>query len=438
MYDLVIQDATIVSHTGRLVADIAIKGKTIAYVGPRAPGRAREKMSAIGQFVMPGIIDSSVHLRVPGNEGYESWETASRAAISAGVTTMLDRPTGDRPTVDLASLKARRSAAKGSSRANFGFWAAATKDNLDETRRMLDAGAIACHVDMSSEDGLLGMTDAALQTLFAETQGVIGAQAEAASAIAAGRAANADVEAPEHNLVRPPAAAEAAVTRLIELVRETNRNVHISSLSTARELTLLDPLKGDLPITTEISPHHLFLNADAQKKFGAKLKIDPPLRDELDRRALWTALKRNRVDAVGSGHAGYRSKHKNVGYWDAPSGIPGLDTMFPLLMSAVHHGRLGLERMVAILSENPARIFGLKKKGVIAQGYDADLVLFTEGTLARFEKADVVTKARWSPYVGRELAPKPDLVVVNGRIVARAGELVDDEVRGTEVKTKRG
>ncbi len=432
MYDLVIQDATIVSSEGRLVADIAVEDGAIAYVGPRAPGRAREKFSAIGQFVMPGIIDLNVHMRIPGNEDLESWETASRAGMTGGVTTIIDRPSGSRPTVNRENLAERRKAARGS-RVNYGFWAAGTSNNLDEARAMLDAGAVAIHADLSQEDGPLGIDDDGLVQLFEHAVGTIGVQAEQAGVIEHTRADLGDIENPEHNRVRPPNASEAAVIRLIELVRATNRRVHISSLSTARELTLLDPLKGDLPITTEISPHHLFLNSDTQKKTGSKLKINPPLRDELDRRALWTGLKRNRIDVIGSGHAGYRTNVKNVPYWDAPAGIPGIETTFMLLMSAVHHGRLGLERMVALLSENPAKILGLEKKGLIKQGYDADLVLFTEGQLQRFDKSQLESKANWSPYVGRELAGKPELVVVNGRIVSRRGVIADDEGRGREV-----
>ena len=436
MYDLVIQDATIVSSEGRLVADIAIEDGSIAYVGPRAPGRAREKMSAIGQFVMPGIIDMNVHMRVPGNEELESWETASRAAMTGGVTTIIDRPTGSRPTISRKNLRARRKAAK-ESRVNYGFWAAGTVSNVDEVVAMLEDGAVAVHADLSRTDGPLGIDDEGLVRLFEETTGTIGVQAELATVLRSVRNDIGDEPAPEHNLVRPPAAAEAAVVRLIELVRERNRNVHISSMSTARELTLLDPLKGDLPISTEITPHHLFLNADAQKKIGPKLKLNPPLRDEADRRALWTGLKRNRIDVVGSGHAGLRTKVKNVPYWDAPHGLPGIETTFMLLMAAVHHGRLGLERMVALLAENPARILGLKRKGLIAQGYDADLVLFTEGQLERFEKSNLRTNAGWSPYVGRELAGKPELVIVNGRIVSRRGVISDDEGRGREVEVDR-
>ncbi len=432
MYDLVLEDATIVSSAGRLVADIAVQKGKIAYVGPRAPGRAREKMSAIGKFVMPGIIDSSVRIRSAG-DGLEDWETASRAAMSGGVTTILDRPVGSKPVLGKRDLAARRRAAK-DSRVNFGFWVGVGDDNLDKAMEALRAGAIAPFADLSIPEGPGHVTMEGLRRLFEAAPGIVGIQAEAAAEVAEATQRLAGEESPAHNDVRPPMAAEQAVRAIMELVRATGKRAHICSLSTATELTMLDPIKGDLPISTEISQHHLFLNAETQAKIGNKLKINPPLRDEKDRRALWTGLKRNRIDVVGSGHAGLTSKEKLGPYWDTLEGIPGVETTFMLLMSAVHHGRLGLERMVEILAENPARLFGLQGKGKIAKGYDADLVLFTEGDLKRFEKTAVLTRARWSPYMGRELASKPELVLVNGRIVSRRGEIVDDTGRGTEVK----
>ena len=432
MYDLVLEDATIVSSAGRLVADIAVQKGKIAYVGPRAPGRAKQKMSAIGKFVMPGIIDSSVQVRCDGDQ-LESWQTVSRAALSGGVTTILDRPTGSRTIRSKTDLNARRKAAK-SSRVNYGFWVSAGDDNLDKAMKAIAAGAIAPFADLSIPEGMPGhLSTEGLARLFAAAPGIVGLQAEASSVVTEATQRLADEEAPHHNDVRPPAAAEEAVRAIVELVRATGKRAHICSLSTATELTLLDPIKGDLPISTEISQHHLFLNASNQARIGNKLKINPPLRDEKDRRALWTGLKRNRIDVVGSGHAGLTSKENQGSYWEAPDGIPGIETTFMLLMSAVHHGRLGLERMVEILSENPARLFNLKGKGRIAKGYDADLLLFTEGELERFEKGQVLTRARWSPYMGRELATKPELVLVNGRIVARRGEVVDDSGRGSEV-----
>ena len=424
MYDLVIEDATIVSSQGRLVADIATKGGTIAYVGPRARGRAKNRISAIGKFLMPGIIDLNVQLGAPFAD---SWASGTRSAAAGGVTTVIATGLGEPNTISRAALRKRRKEAKANARVNFGFWAAATGSNDDQVKAMLDDGALAVEVRLGG-DGPTIDTDT-LARLFAESPGLLGIYPEL------GEFFNDDAEEGMHNQIRPPEASEEGVRRIISLVKKHNRRVHICNLTTAAELHLLDPLKGDLPISTGVTPHHLFLNAESHQKLGHRLKCEPPLRDELDRRSLWTALKRQRIDAVSSNHRAWTLASKEVPYLEAPNGIPGLESTFCLMMFAVHHGRIGLERMVELLSEAPAAILGLGSKGRIDKGADADLVLFSEGTLERLDRSGLHRESGWSPYVGREVSPRPDLVVVNGNIVAARGEIMDDKSRGTEVRS---
>lgn len=424
MYDLVIEDATIVSSKGRLVADIATKGGTIAYVGPRARGRAKHKISAIGKFLMPGVIDLNVQL---GSPFADTWETGTQAAAAGGVTTLIATGLGEPCTVTRRALRKRRKEAKAESRVNFGFFAAATSDNGQELEAMLTDGALAVEVRLGGDGPVVDHEG--LRALFANAPGLLAIYPEVGD-----MALTIDDPEPGHNVVRPPEASEEGVRRIIELVKQYNRRVHVCNLTTAAELHLLDPLKADLPISVGVTPHHMFMNAESHTKLGHKLKCEPPLRDEMDRRSLWTALKRHRIDAVSSNHRAWTLEQKAVGYWDAPNGIPGIESTFSLMMFAVHHGRIGLERMVELLSEGPAAILGLKSKGRIEKGADADLVLFSEGTLDRIDKGHLHSACGWSPYIGREVSPRPDLVVMNGRIAAMKGELTDDTIRGTEVK----
>lgn len=424
MYDLVIEDATIVSSKGRLVADIATKGGTIAYVGPRARGRAKHKISAIGKFLMPGIVDLNVQL---GSPFADTWATGTQAAVVGGVTTVIATGLGEPCTLTRKALRKRRKEAKAEARANFGFWAAADASNAKEVKAMLEDGAVAVEVRLGG-DGPVVDHDG-LRYLFANSPGLLAIYPEVGE-----MALESSDDEPGHNVIRPPEASEEGVRRIIELVKQHKRRAHICNLTTAAELHLLDPLKADLPISVGVTPHHMFLNAESHIKAGHKLKCEPPLRDELDRRSLWTALKRHRIDAVSSNHRPWSLKQKGVGYWDAPNGIPGIESTFSLLMFAVHHGRIGLERMVELLAERPAGILGLKSKGRIEKGADADLVLFSEGTLDRIDKSGLHSASGWSPYIGREVSPRPDLVVVGGKIAAVKGELTDDSIRGVEVK----
>jgi dihydroorotase len=427
VYDLILRDATIVDAGTRRVADIAIEGGKIVDVGGSISGGAREEIAAIGRFVMPGVIDSHVHFRDPGMTHKEDWASGSRAAVARGVTTVLDMPNTIPATTDEAAVRAKLAIAGARSVACHGVWAGATSGNVDQLSDLHDQGLVCgIKVFMGDSTGALAVDDDTLEAVFQRTRGLIGVHAEDQKLLAKAHKKWGALTDPVHNDVRPPKVAVEAVRRLIELVRATGRQVHICHLSTAAELNLLDPLRGDLPITTEVCPHHLYLSVETSAEQGQFVKVNPPVRTEMDRRALWAAVKRGRIDTFASDHAPHTSAEKLAPYWDAPSGVPGVEVLWPLLITAVKHGRVGLEQLVAMSTEAPARIFGLEGKGRITVGYDADLILFTEGETTRFAPKDVLSKAGWSPYIGREVGVPPELVVVAGRVAARAGRVVDD------------
>ncbi len=392
MYDLVLRDATIVSSTGRLVADVAIKKGRIAYVGPRPPRKAREEINAIGKFLMPGVIDTAVQLDPAA--GDETWQRESRAALTGGVTTVFCVPDGAHPVVDARSARARAERINGHSYCHYGLWGGAQDGNAtDLAEASVDGAIIGTLARLSSCGGRLSVAADALEAHMNQSGGVLGVQAR-------------DDEAPAN---------------VIAAVRRTERPIHMVHLSTANELHLIDPVRGSLPVTAGVTPHHLFLSKEGLNGHAAEVATHPPVRPEHDRRTLWTAMKRGRVDCLASDHHPAR---------DGVPGVPGAELLLPLMLSAVKHGRLSLELLVSLCSEGPARIFGFENKGRIERGCDADLVLFTEGDLTRVVEGELLSGAGWSPYVDREAAPKPDLVLVGGHIVARQGQLTDTVPRG--------
>lgn len=428
MYDLIIRDATIVSGSGRQVADIAVEGNKIAAMGGKVSGPTRREISAIGRFVMPGVIDTHVHFRDPGDGRKEDWGTGSRAAVAGGVTTVLDMPNTNPATVSVGAAREKLATAARLSVANYGVWGGASAVKLGELNAMWDERTICgIKVFMGDTTGALAVDDRLLEAIFTQTRGLIGVHAEDQGVLERVKKKIGANASPIHNDVRPPEAAVEAVRKLLDLVRRTGRAVHICHLSTAGELAVLDPYRGDVPITCEATPHHLFLSVEtANEKMGNFIKVNPPVRTELDRKALWAAVKRGRIDTFGSDHAPHTLEEKRRPYWQAPSGIPGVETMYPLLMSAVQHGRMSLERMVEMCCEAPARIFKLKDKGAVRVGADADLLLFKEGDTVKLARDHLHCRVRWSPYVGREVGAFPELVMVQGRVVARRGKLADD------------
>lgn len=410
-----------------------MEGGRIVYVGPRPAGGARKKASAIGKFLIPGLVDTHVHFRSPGHPKKEDWASGSRAAASGGVTTVCDMPNTSPPTLSRAAWEEKRALAAAESRVNFGLWVGAAADNLDELNALMDSGdACGIKVFMGASTGPLLVDDATLVRIFESTRGLLGVHAEDEALLTTMRERFAGNPSPDHNEVRPPVAAAAAVKRLVELSKAHQRAVHVCHVSTAAELAVLEDVRGLVPITTEASPHHLWLSTDNSQ--GNFTKVNPPIRSELDRRALWTAVKRNRIDTIGSDHAPHTREEKLLPYWEAPSGIPGVETTFSLLIAAIRQGRLSIERMVQLCCEAPSKIFGLQRKGWIKAGYDADFALFTEDALVKLLASDLLTRVGWSPFVGQSIGARPEQVYVSGRLVAQRGKIVDDDVRGTLVR----
>ena len=392
MYDLIIRDATIVSSDGRQVVDVAISSGKIAYVGPRPPRRGRDEIQAIGKFLMPGVVDTAVQFDPNGDPTI--WERESRAAVTGGVTTVLSLPGGCSPVVDYDSAKRRAAHAGAKSWCNFGLWGAAHNGNAPQLAKATREGLLVGTLAYFDANGGIGIRPSELQG-FLEGSATIGVQLDV-----------------DKNSVEESDAVLLAA-------RSHDRPIHLVHLSTAVELDLIDPVRGDLPVTAGVTPHHLFLSTD---DVDLPVNTHPPVRAEQDRRTLWTAVKRGRLDCVASDH--HPSASVEAG------GVPGSELLFPLMLSAVKYGRLSLELLVSLCSESPARIFGLENKGRISKGADADLVLFSEGEVTRVQSQGLMSGAGWSPYVDREAAPKPDVVIVNGQVAARMGELVLDQPTG--------
>lgn len=435
LYDLILEDATIISSTGRRVAHVAVEGGTITYIGDRPGGPARQTLSAAGKFVLPGLIDTHVHFRDPGHPHKEDWQSGSQAAATGGVTTVCDMPNTNPPTLRREDWEDKRRRAEARSVVDFGVWVGASRESLDDARHLSEEGG-ACGIKafMGASTGPLLVDDATLERYFQETHALLGVHAEDEGALQAAAALHASDPMPRHHLVRPASAATLAVRRLIELTRAWPRPVHICHLSTAAEVELVEAADS-LPITTEVTPHHLWLAAeDELGNFG---KCNPPVRPDADRRAVWTALRRGQIDSVASDHAPHTRAEKERPYWEAPAGIPGVETTLPLLLGAVRQGRISVERVAQVCAEAPAAIFRFSKKGRIAVGYDADLVLFAEQDLVKLTPKDIVSRAGWSPFVGQRVAPKPEQVWVRGTLVAERGLVVDPTHRGRLVSPTR-
>lgn len=374
-----------------------------------------------GKYLLPGLIDVHVHFRTPGMTEKEDWTTGSKAALAGGVTTVLDMPNTVPPTTDQASLDLKRSLVKKEALVNYGFFAGATKTNLDDLKAM--SGVAGIKVYMGSSTGNLLVDDLqTLEALMRDSGKILALHAENEGCIQNGfHAHEGETDPAVHSKIRAPECAVKAVKAALELVKKHHARVHFCHVTTKEEVQLIRAFKKEQSsdiaklVSAEVTPHHLFLSDKDYATQGNMVKVNPPLRSEEDVRALWNGIADGTIDMVATDHAPHLLDEKKLPYEQAPSGMPGVQTMLPLLLNAVNEGKLTLQKVVELCSYNPAQRFGMKGKGSIAPNFDAD---FTVVDLGLQEK--VVggwTKPGWSPFEGRQLKGWPVMTFVNGELM---------------------
>jgi dihydroorotase (multifunctional complex type) len=420
---MIIKNGRIVSPEGIISADVEVKGGRIKKVAKGIASHG-EVVDAAGLYVLPGLIDAHVHLRDPGATHKEDFYTGTCAALAGGFTTVLDMP-NNTPAIDsVAALEDKLKTAGKNAVADYGLHFGASNTNFEEARKAQELAAVAAlKVFMGSSTGSLLVTG--FQELyghfagFSEKPVCVHAEDEEAIKFFSGKARERFGEgagAGVHNEARPPLCAEIAVQKALEIARLTERRLHVCHVSTEGEAALIaGAKKRGVQVTCEASPHHLFLCDKDAEKLGNFGKMNPPLRSDGDRLALWRGLNEGTVDLIASDHAPHTAEEKRQGYWSAPSGVPGLETTLPLLLDAVNKKMLELTQIARLCASSPARVFGIKRKGSIAQGFDADLVL-VDLDKSRVVKGDgLQTKCKWSPFEGRELKGAVEKVFLRGQ-----------------------
>ncbi len=434
---VLIRGGLAVLEAGARTCDLALAdGRIEAVSAPGEtfdPGAFDRVVEAEGLAVLPGAIDVHVHFRTPGGEHKEDWDTGSMAALAGGVTTVLDMPNTDPPTTSLEALEAKRALVAPAARVNYGFFFGATAHNAAEAARAENTAGLKIYMG-SSTGGLLVHAEEALEHIFGAYPGRIAVHAEDEQIIRAGSLKHhAATDPAVHALVRNPTSARRATERALSLARRHGRGVHICHLSTREELDLVRAAAAADPrITCEVAPHHLVLTDEALTRMGNLAKMNPPLRTKDDTEALWAGLAAGDVACVASDHAPHTLAEKAAPYWEAPAGVPGVQHLLPILLDAVHWGRLTLERVAAVTSTGPARLFGIQGKGRIAPGFDADLALCALGLARTVERADVRSKCGWTPYEGMTLHGWPVATLLAGAVVYERGDF-PATVRGREV-----
>lgn len=430
---LFIRHARILLPSGEFfVGDVQTRGGEIVQVAreilPSATNTVAQEIDAEGLTLLPGVIDPQVHFREPGLEHKEDLFTASCACARGGVTSFLEMPNTRPLTITQEALDDKLRRAKEKCLVNYGFFIGATPENLPD---LLDAQpTCGIKIFMGSMHGqLLVDQEAVLEPIFAKGTRLIAVHAEDQSRINRRRQEFARITDPAiHSIIQDNQAALNATQLALKLSKKYQRRLHILHLSTAEEADLL---RQDKPswVTAEVTPQHLLLNTTAYEKIGTLAQMNPPLRSPHDNEVLWQALLDGVIDFIATDHAPHTLEEKAQVYPNTPSGMPGVETSLPLMLTQAMQGRCSIAQVSNWMSTAVARAYGIPNKGAIAPGYDADLVLVDLNNYRPVLREEVLSKCGWSPFEGWNLTGWPVMTIVGGQVVYEKGQL-HTNVRG--------
>lgn len=413
--DLVIKNCKLADETGEFY--ISIENGKITDIS-KNPIKGDETIDIKNNYLMPGFIDPHIHFRDPGLTQKEDFKTGSLSAANGGFTTVIDMPNTIPKTNTYNALKEKIRIAQEKSIVNFELQAG--HNTLEEMKKMVTLNPIAFKIFMDLE------TDEKLERIFAdlgelknttEYDGLVAVHCEKKSIVEkeTDKLKQKDENtAIDYSYARPAISEDESVKQAIELAGENDLKLHICHLSSSKSLDLAKNASETQPVSWEFTPHHLLLDNSAYNTYGTFMKTNPPLREKQD------SVNINDLDStsiIGTDHAPHTLEDKSKGVWDSSPGIPNLETVVPLILTEVNKGNLDLKIIPKIFSENAAKVYGLKNKGEIAIGKDADFTVIDLKREGKFNIDEFETKAEYSPFDGWNYIGMPVMTIVNGKTV---------------------
>lgn len=409
------------------------------------PESVREKAEVIDAsdcWLMPGVIDDHVHFRDPGMTEKADFYTESRAAVAGGVTSVMDMPNTNPATISLASWNEKMAMIGEKSLVNYSCYLGATNNNLDDVLAADPTAVCGIKLFIGSSTGNLLVDDNnAMTSIFSKVKSLVAVHAED-NAIIAENVARMKAEYGDnlpvslHPVIRSHEACYKSTSWAVDMARKYGTRLHVMHISTEQELALFEdkPLVEKL-ITAETCPQYLVFDASDFETLGARIKCNPAIKNEADKKALLKAVATNRIDVIGTDHAPHLLSQKEGNALTAVSGMPGIQYSLELMLSLAKQGVLSVEQVVEKMCHNPARLYRMEKRGFIRKGYKADLVVVRRSIPTNVTASDVLSKCGWSPYEGMTLPVSVAYTFVNGRPVYANG-IIDDTIKGEALRFK--
>jgi dihydroorotase len=429
-YDLILRGGTIANHAGEGLGDIGVRAGKIVAIGDLKQASAGAVFDAAGLTILPGVIDTQVHFREPGNEQKENLETGTRAAALGGVTGVFEMPNTAPPTTSAQALLDKIARAKGRAHVDHAFYAGATHENaaqLGEIERT--PGCCGVKTFMGSSTGtLLVGDDDGLDHVVKNINRRGAFHAEDEDRLNERKKLAREGDWTSHAEVRDDQCGLLAVQRLVAAARKYGKRVHVLHVSSAIEMEFLATAKD--VATVETLPQFLtFKGPEIYERLKGFAQMNPPIRYERDQAALWSlGITQGVVDIIATDHAPHTKEEKAQSYPKSPSGMPGVQTLVPVMLTHVNEGRLSLARFIDLSSAGPQRVFGIAGKGRIALGYDADFTIVDMKARKTIRAADQATRCGWTPFDGFEAKGWPMATIIRGQIIMRDGEVITPSV----------
>ncbi len=441
---ILIENAHIVNEGRVFKGAVLVKNDIIdsIYKG-EVPASVREKAEVIDAsdcYLMPGVIDDHVHFRDPGMTEKADFYTESKAALAGGVTSVMDMPNTNPSTVSLAAWEEKMAMIGEKSLVNYSCYLGASNTNLDEVLEADPTKVCGIKLFIGSSTGNLLVDDAtAMENFFKQVKTLVAVHTEDNAIIAANVARlkaehGDDLPVRLHPVIRSHEACYKATSFAVDMARKYKTRLHVLHISTEKELALFEdkPL-AEKHITAETCPQYLWFDAADFDKLGARIKCNPAIKNEADKKALLKAVASNKIDVIGTDHAPHLLSQKEGNALTAVSGMPGIQYSLPLMLTLAKRGFFSVEQVVDKMCHNPARLYRMEKRGFIRKGYKADLVVVRRSTPTKITASDVLSKCGWSPYEGVELPVSVAYTFVNGRPVYSNGT-IDETTKGEALK----
>ena len=427
MLDLIIKNGTCFIDGKLQKKDIGVTNGKITNINDTINDPSKETLEAEGLTVLPGCIDTQVHFREPGSTDSEDLNSGSKAAIVGGITGVFEMPNTNPPTSNKKEFQNKLNLAKNRMYCNYAFYFGATPSNSSDLVDLKNLEG-CCGVKLfagSSTGNLLVDKEEDIEKVFKHTSKIVSVHSEDEEILNKRKKLRVKGDVSSHTVWRNEECAISSTRKIVKIALKLNKKAHILHVTTKEEVDFLSQNKGN--ITFEITPQHLTLYApDCYKKLGTYAQMNPPIRDKSHYDRLWYAVRNNYNETIGSDHAPHLIENKKKQYPDSPSGMPGVQTLLPVMLNHVNDGNLKLEQLVKFLCENPVNIFGIKNKGYIKKSFDADITIINLNKKIEIKNENVESKCKWSPFAGYQFKGAPVATIVNGKIKMKDGKILGE------------